>query len=134
MTLRNVSPNFGMEESIAREVERLRPMIARQKAGLLGPAPGARNVVGNEEVDMWDYRDPSVDVIEVAAQLMAEGKDMATAQAGATLQAFPNRGPMMISAAANNAKEQARYAEQMQRRSMKRQEEQGDGDVPRSEY
>ena len=129
-------PNrFGLEESVARQVDIIRPMIARQKAGLLGPAPGARNVVGNEEVDLWNERSPDVDVIEVAAQLMAEGKDMATAQAGATLQAYPNRGPMMISAAPNNAKEQARYAEQMQRRSMKRQEEQGaEPDVSRSEY
>lgn len=129
---------LGIEEQIAKAVEYIRPQIARRKAAVLGPAPGARNVVGQQEIDMWDERDPSVDIMNEYATRVAQGMSEAKAQAEATMLAYPNRAQMMTAAAANDVGEQAKYAERMQRASEKRRTEAAEGatesNVPRSTY
>lgn len=125
------SQNYGLEEQIARAADRLRPMIARQKAKMLGPAPGARKVTGATEIELWNERAQGVDVLTEYGRFVAQGMSLAKAQAMATLKAYPNRAEMMSSYASetagdpNDGEAQQRYAERMARLS-----QQGVTDVP----
>lgn len=119
-------PNFGVEEKVAREIERRRHQMAQQIAGVHGPAPGARPVSDNDLLDYWNDRDNSVDVIHEYVTATLQGLDHAKAAAQATMKAYPNRAPIMLSVAPNDPEGQAKFADKMQRMTAKQMADQAE--------
>lgn len=107
----------AFEEAVAKEFLRQLPGRAKAMAQMLGPAPGAREFRGREEVDLWMDRDESVDVQMEAITLMQQGLPADKAKAIASMKAFPNRAEMMEAAAPGDPEGQARYAHRMRMKS-----------------
>lgn len=105
---------YAEEELVAKEILRQLPLRAQAEAQMRGPAPGARLVTGRQEIELWNERDPAVDVMNEYARAVAEGRSNEEAQVAATLKAYPNRAAMMQSHS-RDPHEQAAYARKMRR-------------------
>lgn len=92
------------------------PRRAKGIAQSMGPAPGTERVTGQEELDMWNERDPSVDIMAVYQEALMQGMNDLDAQSAATVKAYPNRGPMLLNAAADDDG-RIKYAHRMKRAS-----------------
>lgn len=85
-------------------------------AGMMGPAPGTENVTGKHEIELWDERDPAVDIMAEYQKALTQGMDDLSAQSAATVKAYPNRGPMLLAAGADD-ESRVKYARRMRRLS-----------------
>lgn len=94
---------------------------AKRIAAMMGPAPGTERVTGKQEIELWDERDPNVDVLMEHQNFMAQGYSPEDAQAAATVKAYPNRGVMVLNAGATD-EERVKYAQKMKRLSEKAKE------------
>lgn len=121
--------NIGIEERIAKEAAGMAHDFARKIAGVQGPGPGARLVTGREEIDLWDEK--SADPMALFLKYRGEGLTVAQAKTKATIDSYPNRAVMMLSAGTDE-EEQRRYARRLNNAAMKPAE--GVIDVSRSEY
>jgi hypothetical protein len=92
---------------------------AKQIAHLQGPAPGMEDVTGQDEIAMWNERDPEMTPEKMAQayiQARNAGLDEEDAIGTLSLLVYRNRGPMLLQVG-DDPFEQARYAKKMKQRS-----------------
>lgn len=94
-------------------------------SGLLGNAPGTERVPPRQELELWNYRDPKVDIWMEHQQAMAKGLDEKDAMDAATLRAYPNRGTLLLHSGSTD-EERAAYATRLRRMSEKQASEPDD--------
>ena len=103
---RREPPESILGERIMTTVRRRGQLVA----DMLGPAPGTEDVSGQREVEMWTFRDPSVDPVA----LVQQGKTPEEA----TGLAYPFRLPMVMAAGSEQEPEaRVAYARRMARMS-----------------
>lgn len=105
---------IGIEERIAKEAALQAKTWAKQIAGVQGPGPGARLVTGKEELELWNEK--AADPVALYQQYLEQGMDDISAKTKATIEAFPNRAPMLLSSG-TDAESQIAYAHRMNRLS-----------------
>ena len=91
---------------------------AKHVAALLGPAPGTKDVTGQDEIDLWNERAPDVDIMAEYQNYRMQGMEDLDAKSAATVKAFVNRGAMVLHSAADDEGRIA-YAKRMRRLSEK---------------
>lgn len=77
-----------IEEEDAAALER----IARE----MGPPPDADKVSEREEVELWGQRDPAVDYLSLAKQLLTAGLPEEALQGFALLKEYPDLAPLFM--------------------------------------
>lgn len=111
----------SIEEMVAAEAERLRDVVAKGAADVLGPAYGTeRTENDDEDLDLWDFTDQSVDPLARFTELVAQGITSSQARALVAVEQNPER--LTVLEAAGDIDEKIALAERMKRRSASRAE------------
>ena len=108
-------PNpLGMEDLVARELNRLLDRLGPAAAARMGPPRDSEKVSEREELDLWNLADQSVDVGEARAQGLSPS--------AITRLRYPWRERLIKSGGRTKLKDQLQYAEQMTEKAAKRRE------------
>lgn len=110
-----------IEDMVAEEAERLRGIIAKGAADTLGPAPGTEKTTSDDEdLDLWDFRDPNVDPMARFTELTSQGMSSGQARTLVANELNPER--LTVLQAAGDFQERIALAKRMDRASKARTE------------